>query len=133
MKYLWFCLFILSWDNIDIVRYLWWNFKCLYYYIYEMILTLGDIFNVVYWDIIDVIEMSLMLDLEISVILFYRDDNDVVFIERYLFFVIICIYDYFFYKRSEYRFKICSFMHNSLNISSSKTRRFFFLFIILFF
>ena len=26
-----------------------------------------------------------MLELEISVILFYRDDNDVVFIERYLF------------------------------------------------
>ena len=44
-----------------------------------------DIFNVVYWDIIDVIEMSMMLDLEISVILFYRDDNDVVFIEKYLF------------------------------------------------
>ena len=50
-----------------------------------MLLMKWDIFNVVYWDIIDVIEMSMMLDLEISVILFCRDDNDVVFIERYLF------------------------------------------------
>ena len=65
---------------------------CLYYYIYEMILTLGDIFNVVYWDIIDVIEMSMMLDLEISVILFYRDDNDVVFVERYLFYYYLYIW-----------------------------------------
>ena len=48
-------------------------------------------------------------------------------------FIIICIYDYFFYKRSEYWFKICSFMHNSLNISSSKTRRFFFFIYYLFY
>ena len=106
-----FCFFYLF------KRCYWWNEISLMLYIWDI----GDVMRCLWcwiwrypWCCF--VEMIMMLFL-------YRDIS----------FIIICIYDYFFYKRSEYWFKICSFMHNSLNISSSKTRRFFFYLLFYFF